>query len=441
MPDRPAPDQPARARIAGELDATLFVEAGAGSGKTTALVTRVVNLVTSGAADLDSIAAITFTDKAATQLRDRLRRKFEQTAEEDPDGEQGARCRTALEQLDASAIGTLHSFAQRILSEHPIEARLPPRVEVVDEVSSEVAFGRRWAAFRDELLADDAQQRTILLLAACGIRFEDLGLVARAFNDNWDLVAERVPPTAPPPPDPRAMVGPILDRLDVLCSEPCSDPADALRAALDDIAVYAAGLRGLSDELDLLESLPGGTHTSPTFKVGNRGRQASFGADLKLLRSEVREAGEALQAVRSAVAGACVEALGCAIGAFTLAAAEDRRKQGQLEFHDLLVRARGLLRDPDSGPAVRARLHERYRRLLLDEFQDTDPIQIELAVRIAAADPGSGDAGAAHWDGLPVARATCSSSETRSSRSTGSGAPTSRRSSPPPTGSAPTAAR
>ena len=62
---------------------------------------------------------------------------------------------------------------------------------------------------------------------------------------------------------------------------------------------------------------------------------------------------------------------------------------GQLEFHDLLVLARALLRDPEHGPAVRATLHERYDRLLLDEFQDTDPIQIELAVRIAAADPAT----------------------------------------------------
>ena len=71
---------------------------------------------------------------------------------------------------------------------------------------------------------------------------------------------------------------------------------------------------------------------------------------------------------------------------------------GQLEFHDLLVLARSLLRDPEHGAAVRARLHERYQRLLLDEFQDTDPIQIELAVRIAAADPESTRPGTAPWD-------------------------------------------
>ncbi len=83
-------------------------------------------------------------------------------------------------------------------------------------------------------------------------------------------------------------------------------------------------------------------------------------------------------------------------------AAEDRKRAGQLEFHDLLVLARALLRDPNHGPAVRATLHERYQRLLLDEFQDTDPIQIELAVRIAAADPASESAGTQLWDEVPV---------------------------------------
>ena len=83
-------------------------------------------------------------------------------------------------------------------------------------------------------------------------------------------------------------------------------------------------------------------------------------------------------------------------------AADDRKRAGQLEFHDLLVLARALLRDPNHGPAVRATLHERYQRLLLDEFQDTDPIQIELAVRIAAADPTSESSGSRPWDEVPV---------------------------------------
>ncbi len=403
MTEGPPPDQPARDRIVDDLDSTLFVEAGAGSGKTTELVNRVVALVTSGGVGLESVAAITFTDRAAAELRDRLRQRLEQVAGASPDGEAGARCRAALEQLDGAAIGTLHSFAQRILSEHPVEAGLPPRVEVVDEVSSDVAFDRRWATFRDGLLADPGHQRAILLLVAAGVPFAAFRVLARRFNDNWDLVAERVPEAVPPPPDPRALLRPVLDELDELCAEPCSDPADAFRLGLDAIEAHVSALRSVADEVDLLEALgPDGAQPPPSFRLGNKGRQTSFTSNIKELRSRAREAGERLEDVRNTVATACVKSLCCALRRFTLDTAEERRRQGQLEFHDLLVMARGLLRDSSSGPVVRARLHQRYERLLLDEFQDTDPIQIELAVRIAGAEPGGGEAGTAPWTDVPV---------------------------------------
>ena len=134
----PAPDQGARQRIVDELDATLFVEAGAGSGKTSALVDRVVALVTTGTAELRNVAAITFTEKAAAELRDRIRHRLETVAEHNAENEDGRRCREGLDQLDGAAIGTLHAFAQRLLSENPVEAGLPPQVEVLDEVTSAI---------------------------------------------------------------------------------------------------------------------------------------------------------------------------------------------------------------------------------------------------------------------------------------------------------------
>ena len=105
--------------------------------------------------------------------------------------------------------------------------------------------------------------------------------------------------------------------------------------------------------------------------------------------------------IRGGVLDGCAHRLGSALRATTLAAADRRRADGRLEFHDLLVLARKVLRDPVQGPVVRAALHERYQRLLLDEFQDTDPIQIELAVRIAAAEPEHADEDA--WRDVDVA--------------------------------------
>jgi ATP-dependent helicase/nuclease subunit A len=397
------PDAAARRRIVEELDTTLFVQAGAGSGKTTALVDRVLALVRTGAAELAEVAAITFTEKAATELRDRLRREIEEAGAKAPEGEDADRFRLALEQLDGAPIGTLHSFAQRLLTEHPVEAGLPPRIEVVDEVSSAVAFERRWRTFRDELLADPALERTILLIDAAGIRFDSLRVLALAFNDNWDLVEARVPDTAPEPPDVRELLSPVLDELHRICTEPCRDESDALFEFLCPVAEYVAGLRAVTDEFILLEALH--PRRQPSFKPGRKGRRDAWTVDVDELRGRVREAGERLGRARTEVANACVTRIGTTLRRFTLQAADERRAAGELEFHDLLVRARSLLRDPEHGPEVRSWLHDRYRRLLLDEFQDTDPIQIELAALIAATDPQLDQAGAGstRWDAVEVA--------------------------------------
>jgi ATP-dependent helicase/nuclease subunit A len=401
MRDAVAPDAGRRARIARDLDSTLFVEAGAGSGKTTELVGRVLALVETGSTELGAIAAITFTEKAAAELRDRVRAELERALACDLKPDAADRYRLALAQLDGAAIGTLHSFAQRILSEHPIEAGLPPRVEVVDEVSSEVEFEGRWCTFRDELLADPALERTIVLLTAAGVKFGALRAIAVTFNDNWDLVDERVPADVPDPPSATDLVAPVLAEIDRICAEPCGDPDDTLCRFTDGVGRYTAMLKTITDEVDLLEALdPDGPTKPPSFRPGVRGKQQNWSADLATLRSDLIAVGERLNGVRTEVANACVQRLGSELRRFTLDAAEERRLAGRLEFHDLLVRARSLLRDPVDGEAVRTRLHDRYRRLLLDEFQDTDPIQVELAALIAAV-PGQRVDGI-HWTSVDV---------------------------------------
>src|SRR5580692_11761396 len=117
------------------LHRTLFVEAGAGTGKTTQLVDRVTNLVLSGVR-LEGIAAITFTEAAASELQDRIRVAFEKRAAESTDQTERQLCRQAIADADLAAISTLHGFARRILGDHPLAAGLPPRIGILDEVSS-----------------------------------------------------------------------------------------------------------------------------------------------------------------------------------------------------------------------------------------------------------------------------------------------------------------
>ena len=190
------PDQAARDRVASDLASTLFVEAGAGSGKTRALVDRVVALIGAGMA-MESIAAITFTEKAAAELRDRIRQRLRDAETRDSLG--ADRAETALLQLDGAAVGTLHSFAQRILSEHPVEAGLPPSVEVLDDIGSQIEFDFRWRDFLDHLL-DEPQEMgpTLLRLEMLGVRLGHIRALAVRLNQNWDRLEPlaRAPPAA-----------------------------------------------------------------------------------------------------------------------------------------------------------------------------------------------------------------------------------------------------
>ena len=397
------PDRGARERIRCDLSTTLFVDAGAGSGKTAALVGRVLALVESGEAELARIAAITFTEKAAAELGDRIRCELEAYVLDHPGTPEERRCRIALDQLDGAAIGTLHSFARRILSENPIEASLPPRIEVLDEVSSDVAFDQRWSMFQDSLLSDPAMERTLLLFFAAGARPEALRYLARAFQDNWDLVSEQVPDHAPDPPPIHGLFAPVVAAARAVLAQPCADSGDNLRLRIEEIAERIDAIATIDDELDLLEALgPGAEPKLPSFRVSKTGRKDAWD-DVDAVRGLVLSLGEQVEAVRGTIVGACAKQIGSAVRRFTLAAATERRAAGQLQFHDLLVLARSLLRDPRHGADVRARLHQRYQRLLLDEFQDTDPIQIDLAVRIAAADPRSDGAGTLPWHEVEVA--------------------------------------
>src|SRR5664280_466104 len=346
-------DDAARRKIRTDTASTIFVEAGAGSGKTKSLVDRVVKLVLSDGIPLERIAAVTFTEKAGSELRDRLRVAFDPStlpadARTNANGrvdpaERTARAEKALEAIDSAAIGTLHSFAHRILTLHPVEADLPPLIEVLDEVASSVAFDERWSVLQRELLDEPALADALLLALSAGVTFEHLRSLARAFGSDWDLIEDRVLPFPPP-----VAVPPDITKL-----------------------LTAAG----------------------ELKWGH-GRQQNW-PDLGGLKASCQELQAEAHRAAAVFANATLRPLAYWIASKVRESAQLRADEGRLDFHDLLVLARRVLR---SNPDVRAALHERFQVLLLDEFQDTDPIQIELAVRIA----GGRDATATRWEDVRI---------------------------------------
>jgi ATP-dependent exoDNAse (exonuclease V) beta subunit len=385
-------DAVARNDIATALDDNLFVEAGAGTGKTHELVGRIVNLVAAGA-DVRRIAAITFTEAAAAELRERVRERLAATAADiDLDSTRAERCATALAALDDAAIGTLHAFAQRILSEFPVEAGLPPGFDVLDEIESEIAFFERWTRWCDRMYTDASLARAITAASVLRIGTRQLANVARELNASWDL-ARGWEPTAEPVPDFDATD--VLARIDeatVLASHCCVE-SDTLLRRLAEVAAVAHEVRGALDHLEAFELLA----DVPLGGSKNRGRKEAWRGAKDEVLGRLADAEAARVAAVDAVRTPAVRTLLGSVTRFVRVSADERRAEGRVEFHDLLVLAVDLLRD---RPDVRARLHERYEYLLLDEFQDTDPLQIEIAVLVTATDD---DAGTKPWWDCAVA--------------------------------------
>ncbi len=387
-------DEAARDRIRDDTGSTLFVDAGAGSGKTKSLIDRVTTLALVDGVSLRNIAAVTFTEKAGAELRDRLRANFETVWKDPGEGpeEDRARAAAALEDLDGAAIGTLHSFAQRILTRHPIEAGLPPLIEVLDEVGSSVAFDGRWSVMQRELLDDESLAQPVRLALAAGVRLEHLRSLARAFQSDWDLIEDRVLPGGPPTvtlPDVRRLFD---DARDIAAREgECGDPDDKFLARLGALTAWADEYADADDAENQLAGLVAAQEL--TWSHGQRGKWPA-GA-LEAIRGGCKEWQEQARQVLAQFTNATLRPLAYWVANQVRETALTRAAEGRLEFHDLLVLTRDLLRRDE---CVRARLQQQYPRLLLDEFQDTDPIQIEIAVRIA----GGAGASAASWRDVQV---------------------------------------
>lgn len=382
------PDEAARERIRTDLAATLFVEAGAGAGKTSSLVDRIVNLVRSGV-PITGIAAITFTEKAAAELRTRTRQRLEADADPTTDA--------ALTRLDHAPIGTLHSFARRILFDFPIEAGLPPGFTVLDELESGLAFEEQWNDLLDELL-DDAEPTAGLIAGGRAFvelcEFDGFGVdrgtrrMADDFRSNWDLVQDRVDLSDPGPLD--LDLSAIVELVEKVAATPIPDDDKQIDTVAELVrlagGLHSDSLRTRLETLWALDHRYGHWGTERTSFPGAKGKWTSAfgpnGADaLESLRADEVEVGRLARDTLERVKRHRRLLLGAIVGRFVLAGAAERAASGQLEFHDLLVLARRLLTD---HPHIRRLLHEQYERVLLDEFQDTDPIQLEIAVRLTS---------------------------------------------------------
>ncbi len=390
-------DQAVRHRLRHDLDTTFFVEAGAGTGKTTEIVARIVELAAAGRIESPrALVAMTFTVAAAAELRARVREGLEEAARTPTrTWPERTNCERVARGIDEAAIDTIHAFAGSLLRTFPLEAGLPPNFEGLDEIEQDIEFDDRFREWFERASSDPAPAETIRKALRLGLTTDQIRAAAKGLHDNYDLLHAR------PNWTPR--------RLEISLTAAAHEAARHIvhcRSLLRDvpresITKLVAGLRFAAEHLGgaqtddeavaalrMVEHVPSGDGNMGEWDdcygkgAGETLRQAK--QTLKKIR---RESGLALQARRQAVFVELLELLASEI----LRWSTERKRRGVATFQDLLTWSRDLLR---SNAEVRRLAQGRWSRIFVDEFQDTDPLQAELAFYLAA-DPDRGFDG--HW--------------------------------------------
>ena len=440
------PDAPARARIKGELDTTLFVEAAAGTGKTTELVGRIAALLRSDRARIENIAAITFTERAAGDLRLRIRQVLEATLAKGSAPEERERLKAALSGLENASISTIHGFCVALLRRHPVEAGVDPDFEILSERDRLAFFEpvfRQW--LRDQLEDPGPGVARILRRTRNPMdnpidRLRDAALRLldhRDLDGGWrrpqrraereirtllsedevrpvtDDFGEPVEITDPRTRRPIALtrITPSLSTIAQLVRlvPSVKSPSRGLVWVARSLAEAAELEREIETRLDSGAWDPDWIEQAlATLRVGPWGHKGYL--PLRLADPEVdfsrfataRAEGEPAfdmtrlrddfaarltrfqKRANADVAARLREDLRPLTAAYEAAKA----RAGTLDFDDLLLRTRAMLREHRS---LRADLNHRYTHVLVDEYQDTDPIQTEILLLLTSPDPPDGD--------------------------------------------------
>jgi ATP-dependent helicase/nuclease subunit A len=383
-------DHEERRRIRGSLEATIVVEAAAGTGKTTELVCRIVEVLAQGRARVGQIVAITFTEKAAGELKLRLRAELEKgrvTAATD-----ATRCRNledAIERLEEARINTIHGFCADLLRERPVEGRVDPMFEPLSETEARELYEEAFDSWLQQTLQAPGEG----LRRSLRRQSKD-GPTERLKAAGWELLDWRdfSAPWSRPVYDRTAWIDKLLRQLGEfrrLTFNPARSSTyfyrntEIARSISERLA--ALEMIGVRD-YDLAEALLATLAEERDFRIPGAvpGPQYSAGATRESVESAhktlVADLQEFVRIANSDLAALLQGELREAINIYE----QLKTRSGRLDFIDLLLRARNMLRD---FPLVRADFQLRFTHIFVDEFQDTDPIQAEIILLLAASDP------------------------------------------------------
>ena len=315
----------------------VFVSAGAGTGKTKVLVERFARAVCDEGVDVESILVITYTEKAAGELRSRIRAGLVERGRPD-----------LARELDGAWISTIHGFCHRLLRSHPFAAGVDPRFRVLDESQGRVLRGEAFAAALTAFCANDdpARLRLLAVYGADGLRRMLTGVYETLRSAGRELVLE------------------LGDRASLV--ERVNEFREAARCLAEDEGSGDAQRETARLALGYVEP---DAHADRLFDLGDlklRGERASTYEETRKLLE---------QTALDELAAADRDLLQELLAGFAVAYQEGKDRESALDFEDLQLRARDLLRDDD---AIREREQLRFQSMMVDEFQDTNRLQCEL---------------------------------------------------------------
>lgn len=333
-------------------DRDILVEAGAGTGKTKTTVGRYERLL--GEFDPSKVLVFTFTDKAATELRERVRGLRERARKEldesggDQDPGDGSVARLLM---GSTWIGTFHSICARMLRSHPVAGDVDPGFDVIDEVRADRLKRRAWDLALNRTMEADG---TDIDLSRFNGKHLREGL-QHAFEQLRALGQSR--PALPPPPPPRS---PDLIHQDLLTA-----------------AASAAGTGRIQKRTrEQIEELSAWLRATPAAQLTSGGVRAAFS-------SKSDKLGPLLTTINRAACDLAAAEFGDRIWGhlrnlltqYGESYDELKRAGGYMDYEDLQLKTLAMLRRSE---AVAAIYREQFQEIMVDEFQDTNQLQMDL---------------------------------------------------------------
>ncbi|HET6369632.1 MAG TPA: UvrD-helicase domain-containing protein, partial [Nitrospiria bacterium] len=408
-----------RQREAASFEKSTVVVASAGTGKTTTLAATYIGLLERGL-NPSEVLAITFTEKAAGEMRERIRRELLKKADR-PDSD--ARWRKILNEISQAPISTIHSFCGQMIREHAVRLGIDPRFQILDETRSEDRLDRAvWSVLNERIRRDDQAVFSLVRLydfegaAKRGV-VDLLKRLVKGLNDLGIFLSK---PMCEGQGSWGGACRAAREREAAEIGGRFKAGVERLREAFDRIfrTERAAGKRGEDylklvheKEEEIREALRNiSTEASPeaarAFEFlsdfAKPGKLAERDENLPLIESlaqikELLGKDSLLMSwfglIKSLPASLMIEGLAREV--------QDRyqeEKEGEiLDFTDLLFLARRLLRE---NVAARRNFQRRYKALLVDEFQDTDSVQAEIILLLGEADGAAEriDPGRSSWE-------------------------------------------